>query len=74
MKLADDSEVEEFRAQFSAFLDAHLPTEVEARERPRSSAHVPAWARRWQRTLFKNGWLLPGQPPEYGGRNATLPQ
>jgi alkylation response protein AidB-like acyl-CoA dehydrogenase len=74
MKLADDPEVEEFRARFSAFLDAHLPTEAEARERPRSSAHVPDWARRWQRTLFENGWLLPGQPPEYGGRNATLPQ
>ncbi|MFF9204081.1 acyl-CoA dehydrogenase family protein [Streptomyces sp. NPDC014986] len=74
MKLADDPEVEEFRARFSAFLDAHLPTEAEARERPRSSAHVPDWARRWQRALFENGWLLPGRPPEYGGRNATLPQ
>ncbi|MEV7015981.1 acyl-CoA dehydrogenase family protein [Streptomyces sp. NPDC093991] len=74
MKLADDPEVEEFRARFSAFLDAHLPTEAGARERPRSSAHVPDWARRWQRTLFENGWLLPGQPPEYGGRSATLPQ
>ncbi|WLW58771.1 acyl-CoA dehydrogenase family protein [Streptomyces sp. YU58] len=74
MKLADDPEVEEFRAEFAAFLDAHLPDEAEARERAGSSAHVPAWARRWQRTLFDAGWLLPGQPPEYGGRGATLPQ
>ncbi|WP_306956194.1 acyl-CoA dehydrogenase family protein [Streptomyces sp. B4I13] len=74
MKLADDPEVEEFRAQFAAFLDSHLPEEAEARERAGSSAHVPAWARRWQRTLFDAGWLLPGQPPEYGGRNAGLPQ
>ncbi|MFF7734488.1 acyl-CoA dehydrogenase family protein [Streptomyces sp. NPDC007984] len=74
MKLADDPEVEEFRAQFAAFLDAHLPEEAEARERAGSSAHVPAWARRWQRSLFDAGWLLPGQPPEYGGRNAGLPQ
>ncbi|MET9992786.1 acyl-CoA dehydrogenase family protein [Streptomyces mutabilis] len=74
MKLADDPEVEEFRARFSAFLDAHLPTEAEARERPRSSAHIPDWARRWQRKLFDEGWLLPGRPPEYGGQNATLPQ
>ncbi|MEX3101670.1 MULTISPECIES: acyl-CoA dehydrogenase family protein [unclassified Streptomyces] len=74
MKLADDPEVEEFRAQFAAFLDAHLPEEAEARERAGSSADVPAWARRWQRTLFDAGWLLPGQPPEYGGRNAGLPQ
>jgi alkylation response protein AidB-like acyl-CoA dehydrogenase len=24
--------------------------------------------------LFDNGWLLPGNPPEFGGRNATLLQ
>ncbi|MDW8803415.1 acyl-CoA dehydrogenase family protein [Streptomyces scabiei] len=74
MKLADDPEVEAFRAEFAAFLDAHLPDEAGARERAGSSAHVPGWARRWQRTLFDAGWLLPGQPPEYGGRDATLPQ
>ncbi|MEH0421302.1 acyl-CoA dehydrogenase family protein [Streptomyces sp. B21-083] len=74
MKLTDDPEVEEFRAEFSDFLDAHLPAEAEARERAGSSAHVPEWARRWQRTLFDAGWLLPGQPPEFGGRGATLPQ
>ncbi|MEV7389081.1 acyl-CoA dehydrogenase family protein [Streptomyces sp. NPDC091215] len=74
MRLADDPEVAAFRAEFSAFLDVHLPAEAEARERSRSSAHVPDWARRWQRTLFDAGWLLPGQPPEYGGRDATLPQ
>ena len=74
MRLADDHQVAAFRAEFSVFLDAHLPAEAEARERSRSSAHVPDWARRWQRTLFDHGWLLPGQPPEYGGRDATLPQ
>ncbi|MFI6377136.1 acyl-CoA dehydrogenase family protein [Streptomyces sp. NPDC050546] len=74
MKLADDPEVEAFRAEFTAFLDAHLPDEAEARERAGSSAHVPGWARLWQRTLFDAGWLLPGRPPEYGGRDATLPQ
>ncbi|MFJ9564051.1 acyl-CoA dehydrogenase family protein [Streptomyces fuscichromogenes] len=74
MRLADDPEVEAFRAEFAAFLDAHLPAEAEARERSRSSAHVPDWARRWQRTLFDEGWLLPGQPAEFGGRDATLPQ
>ena len=72
MKLGNDPEVEKFRAEFAAFLDEHLPTAEEARERPTSSAHMPEWARRWQRTLFDAGWLLPGQPPEYGGRNATL--
>ncbi|MER7186517.1 acyl-CoA dehydrogenase family protein [Streptomyces hyaluromycini] len=74
MRLADDPEVADFRAEFSAFLDASLPAEGDARDRSRSSAHVPDWARRWQRTLFDAGWLLPGQPPEFGGRGATLPQ
>ncbi|MFJ9710429.1 acyl-CoA dehydrogenase family protein [Streptomyces sp. NPDC101234] len=74
MRLADDPEVAAFRAEFADFLDAELPAEAEARDRSRSSAHLPDWARRWQRTLFDAGWLLPGQPPEYGGRGATLPQ
>ncbi|MFJ9626551.1 acyl-CoA dehydrogenase family protein [Streptomyces sp. NPDC091280] len=74
MRLAPDPEVEKFRADFSAFLDTHLPTPEEVTVRSRSSADIPDWARRWQRTLFDEGWLLPAQPPEYGGRNATLPQ
>ncbi|MBX6387392.1 MAG: acyl-CoA dehydrogenase family protein [Frankia sp.] len=74
MQLRFDDDVEAFRAEFVAFLDAHLPTPEEAVERPRSTAHHPEWARRWQRLLFDHGWLLPGQPPEYGGRNATLLQ
>ncbi|ETB27237.1 acyl-CoA dehydrogenase [Mycobacterium avium subsp. hominissuis 10-4249] len=72
--LTFDADVEAFRAEFVAFLDAHLPAEAEALERPRSSSHVPEWARRWQRLLFDSGWLLPGNPPEFGGRNATLLQ
>ncbi len=74
MRLAADPEVEKFRAEFSAFLDAHLPSEAEATPRPRSSSDMPEWTRKWQRTLFDAGWLLPGNPPEYGGREATLPQ
>ncbi|MFC5753152.1 acyl-CoA dehydrogenase family protein [Actinomadura rugatobispora] len=74
MKLGIDPELEKFRAEFSAFLDANLPSEEEAIPRARSSADVPEWARRWQRKLFDAGWLLPGNPPEFGGRNATLPQ
>jgi alkylation response protein AidB-like acyl-CoA dehydrogenase len=74
MRLGTNPEVEKFRAEFAAFLDEHLPTAAEASERTRSSSHIPEWSRRWQRTLFDAGWLLPGQPPEYGGRNATLEQ
>src|SRR6201995_3880842 len=72
MQLTFDSEVEEFRAEFSAFLDEHLPSEAETLERPRSVSHMPQWARKWQRLLFDNGWLLPAQPPELGGRNASV--
>jgi alkylation response protein AidB-like acyl-CoA dehydrogenase len=74
MKLANDPEIEKFVADYVAFVDEHMPTAEEASERPRSCSHMPDWARRWQRTLFDAGWLLPGNPPEYGGRNATLPQ
>jgi alkylation response protein AidB-like acyl-CoA dehydrogenase len=74
VQLAFDADVEEFRAEFSAFLDEHLPTPAQTLERPRSVSHMPQWARDWQRLLFDNGWLLPAQPPEFGGRNASLLQ
>jgi alkylation response protein AidB-like acyl-CoA dehydrogenase len=74
VQLTFDPDVEEFRAEFAAFLDEHLPSAAEALERPRSVSHMPQWARRWQRLLFDNGWLLPAQPPEFGGRNATVLQ
>jgi alkylation response protein AidB-like acyl-CoA dehydrogenase len=73
VQLTFDDEVEAFRAEFVAFLDEHLPTEAEAAgERSRSTSHVPEWARRWQRVQFDHGWLLPGNPPEFGGRNAGI--
>ncbi|GFG51235.1 acyl-CoA dehydrogenase [Mycolicibacterium agri] len=73
MQLRFDDDVEAFRAEFIAFLDQHLPAEAEAAaERSRSTSHVPEWARRWQRLQFDHGWLLPGNPPEFGGRNAGV--
>ena len=74
MQLTFDGNVEAFRSEFVAFLDEHLPAEAEAAERSRSTSHIPEWARRWQRLQFDHGWLLPGNPPEFGGRNATLLQ
>jgi alkylation response protein AidB-like acyl-CoA dehydrogenase len=74
MQLTFDSDVEEFRAEFIAFLDEHLPTAEQTLERPRSVSHMPQWARDWQRLLFDNGWLLPAQPPEFGGRDASVLQ
>ncbi|WP_445167756.1 acyl-CoA dehydrogenase family protein [Mycolicibacterium sp. Dal123E01] len=74
MQLTFDADVEAFRAEFIAFLDQHLPTEGEAVERSNSSSHVPEWAKRWQQLQFDHGWLLPGNPPEFGGRNASVLQ
>jgi alkylation response protein AidB-like acyl-CoA dehydrogenase len=74
MQLVFDTEVEAFRAEFVSFLAEHLPPEARAAERPSSTAHVPEWSRRWQRLQFDNGWLLPGNPPEFGGRNANILQ
>jgi alkylation response protein AidB-like acyl-CoA dehydrogenase len=74
VQLTFDADVEAFRAELIAFLDEHLPAEADALERSKSSSHVPEWARRWQRLMFDNGWLLPGYPPEFGGRNATILQ
>jgi alkylation response protein AidB-like acyl-CoA dehydrogenase len=74
VQLTFDADVEGFRADFVGFLDEHLPSEADALERSRSSSHIPDWARHWQRLMFDNGWLLPGYPPEFGGRNATLLQ
>jgi alkylation response protein AidB-like acyl-CoA dehydrogenase len=72
VKLHFDEQTEAFRAELSAWLDEHAPPASVADRAPRSSADVPEWARPWQRTLFDAGWLVPGNPPEYGGRNATL--
>ena len=71
MRLSYDAEAEAFRADLGAWLDANAPSAEESAEPKRSSAHLPDWARRWQRRLFDAGWLVPGWPPELGGRNAT---
>jgi len=72
MRLSFDDKTEAFRHEFQSWLDENMPDEATTTERSRSSAHIPEWARRWQRTMFDAGWLVPGNPPEYGGRNATL--
>src|SRR5579862_8874328 len=71
MRLAADDKLSALRAELDAWLDAHLPATVDLTESRRSSAYLPGWAKTWQRALFDDGWLVPGWPPEYGGRNAT---
>jgi alkylation response protein AidB-like acyl-CoA dehydrogenase len=62
---------EQFRRDLVAWLDEHAPSPDLMGQRKRSSADLPDWARQWQRTLFEHGWLVPGWPPELGGRDAT---
>jgi alkylation response protein AidB-like acyl-CoA dehydrogenase len=72
MKLAWSDEQEAFRAELSAFLEEHAPTEAKAHWGADGDGGViPDWARQWQATLFDHGWMVPGYPPELGGRNAT---
>ena len=72
MRLKFTPEAEAVRAEFSAWLDANLPAPEECQPRSTSSADSPPWARAFQRKMFDAGWLLPGQPPEFGGRRASL--
>jgi alkylation response protein AidB-like acyl-CoA dehydrogenase len=72
VRLQYSDEDEAFRAELLAWLEANPPPHDEARADPKqSSADLRPWARRWQRLLFDAGWLVPGWPPELGGRNAT---
>ncbi len=72
MNLNFSAEAEATRGEFAAWLDANVPTPESATVRSTSSADVPPWAREFQAKMFDAGWLLPGQPPEFGGRNASL--
>src|SRR5271168_3577630 len=72
MRLAPDESVQSFRREFEKWLDEHLPTPAAmASEQRRSSSHIPEWGRTFQRAMFEAGYLVPGWPPELGGRNAT---
>jgi alkylation response protein AidB-like acyl-CoA dehydrogenase len=71
MRLRYDDAVEEFRSELLTWLAANRPSPEEMAADPSvSTGHAPEWARRWTRTMFDAGWLVPGWPPERGGRNA----
>jgi alkylation response protein AidB-like acyl-CoA dehydrogenase len=74
MRLQYAPEDETFRAELVDWLESNRPSEARFREPKLSSAHMPDWSREWQRKLFDAGWLVPGWPPELGGRDATSTQ
>jgi alkylation response protein AidB-like acyl-CoA dehydrogenase len=74
MRLRFGDSEEAFRAEFVAWLEANVPPHDVLHQQKLSSAHLTDIARDWQRTLFDAGWLVPGWPPELGGRNATPTQ
>ncbi|MEY2589504.1 MAG: hypothetical protein QOJ67_1488 [Acidimicrobiaceae bacterium] len=78
MNLSWSADDEAFRAELVTFLDEHAPPEARAGRDFQDGGNpddgnevIPAWARRWQATLFDHGWMIPAYPPELGGRNAT---
>jgi alkylation response protein AidB-like acyl-CoA dehydrogenase len=71
VKLEYDETDEAFRAELVAWIEANYPPAEERQPAPSSSADLVPWVRAWQRKLFDAGWLVPGWPPELGGRNAT---
>src|ERR1700733_1750154 len=72
MRLAPDETLTAFRKELEAWLDVHQPGPETVQDQFRqSSAHMPPWAREFQRAMFEAGYLVPGWPPELGGRNAT---
>jgi alkylation response protein AidB-like acyl-CoA dehydrogenase len=57
--------------EFRAWLAVNAPSvEERAADPAKGSAQLPGWARAWTRRMFDAGWLVPGWPPERGGRNA----
>jgi alkylation response protein AidB-like acyl-CoA dehydrogenase len=72
VRLAHSDEDEAFRAELDSWLRVNpYPADAAAADPKRSSADLRPWGRAWQRTLFDAGWLVPGWPPDLGGRNAT---
>jgi len=73
--LAWGPDEDSFRAELVAFLDEHAPPETRVQRDFAAEAEgedlIPQWARDWQATLFDHGWMIPGYPPELGGRNCT---
>jgi alkylation response protein AidB-like acyl-CoA dehydrogenase len=78
VKLDWSDDDERFRAEWRAFLDAYTPPEAAAGfdfdAELTQDGSIPKWLRDWQAFLFDHGWMVPGYPPELGGRSCTPSQ
>ncbi len=78
MQLNWGDDDERFRAELAAFLDEHAPAEAAAgfdfQGEAGGDGGIVPWLRDWQATLFDHGWMIPGYPPELGGRDCTPAQ
>ena len=68
-------DLEAFRAELRAWLDANVPDDL----RPENAARLPEdervrRLRAWQRRLAEARWVGITWPPEYGGRGAGIPE
>src|SRR5690242_5218138 len=63
----------QFREEFRAWIEAHVPRDWPAwREKPMDVSFP--YLRAWQRKLYDGGWAAVSWPKEFGGRDATLMQ
>lgn len=59
-----------FRDQVRAFLDEHLPADLQHKVRSHLRLSRDDIVR-WHKILYKQGWVAPGWPREYGGPGWT---
>ncbi len=78
MKLEWTEPDQQFLSELRAFLDEHTPVEAangfDFQGEANGDAIIAPWLQAWQAKLFDNGWMIPGFPPELGGRNCTPSQ
>ncbi|MGV0714493.1 acyl-CoA dehydrogenase family protein [Mycolicibacterium sp. XJ662] len=63
-----------FGAQWSTWLDGHLPLIHDELRAAKSPADKHITARKWQAQVAGGGWAAISWPPEFGGRSATARQ
>ena len=75
MKITKIDTDDAFRQEVRDFLETSLTDELREAGRKKTSIwQEPESAAAWQNILYKQGWLVPEWPEEYGGTNWSLTQ